>query len=460
MKKNVSFILVFLLILSVFSGCGNGSDNAKHYGDELTNDTLRVCVDCWSFSGKYSSNPSDHEYEVGVFLEDLAQDIKSACSIEKIVFEVLPHNGAERETALQRLRTEIMAGGGPDVFIMETVLDMLEDEKIAGVESREALFTFPEKNMESGLFLPLDEYMANNTQFTDWSNQTKAVMDAGRSGDGQVIIPMKYTLPIWVYPKSKVDPAISEMTMWEILENAETAELGAVLYTSHVRTDSSGDRASRSFLQYILGELADYENEELLFTEDELYEVIETAYSLRDDVEKNQLQYIESSADYDLVYQINLAYFDEDMTLVPLYSADGGVTASIRSYAAVNRNTKFPKEAFSVIDYIMQEDMQRNSYLYYKYYANGLPMQNDLGQEGKSLYANSLTERVLDEPYFEDLLSIKDQIAAVNFQNGLDSVLHELMADISFDHNINGATTIDRAVISEAYEKMKRMMGE
>lgn len=454
MKKVVSFILIVVFVLSLISGCGISDDSVKYYGDEVSNETLRICIDCTAFD----SSPTAFPEHLEKLLENLVEELKSSCGIEKVVFEILPDAGTERDTVLQRLRTEIMAGGGPDVFFMETNLDTLASEVSAGLSNRQSLFIFPEKNMESGVFLPLDDYMTNSTQFTDWSKQTKAVMEAGRSDEGQVIIPLTYTMPIWVYPKNEVDPSVSEMSMWEILENRETAGLGAVLYSSKTKTDNSDHQFIRLNLPFMLGRLADYETEKLLFTEDELYSITKTSICLQDDIEEQQLTYLESGAEYDLICQINLQYFDTEMTLVPLYSKNGGVTASIRSYAAINRNTKLPKEAFSVIDYIMQEDMQRSSDFYSSCFVDGLPMQHDLGQQGKSLRATSNPERVLAEPYFEDLLKIKEQITDVNFQTGLDSVLRELMDTLTLEYDSGGG--IQRKHVTEAYERMERMMGE
>ena len=153
-KRIISLVLAAAFLF--LTACSEKS--SKTYGDAVTDNTLLICVDCRNFSGQVSSNSSDKEYEVGIFLEALAHDIKRACGIEKLAFEVVPPDGAKRKSAMQRLRTEVMAGSGPDVFIMSGGIGSYE------FGYNDALFNFPENNMEGGLFLPLDEYMANNTQ--------------------------------------------------------------------------------------------------------------------------------------------------------------------------------------------------------------------------------------------------------------------------------------------------------
>ena len=434
-------LVLFLVFLPACSG--KSSDN--YYGDEVNSDTLVICMDCLSTVSTADS------YELEKELDQLMQEIKRACGIEKIAFEIIPGTGAERTTVLQRLRTEIMAGGGPDVFLMRTRTGSYE----FGYD--DALFNFPEKNMEAGLFLPLDEYMENSTQFTDWSAQTQVILDAGQNDEGQLIVPLTYTFPILVYPEDEITiPYTTELTMQEILEDPESTALGAVLYSDLSRSDEQGERNIRtSGIYYVLGKFADFEKEELLFTEDELYEVIVTMNSLHDAIEENELQYLETQAGYfDLIYQIGIPYFETDMALVPTYSMDGGVTASILSYAAVNRNTRLPQKAFSVIDYLMCEESQRTGLLYDSFFSGGLPLQHDLGSAEKSLRANSNPERSLDAPYFEDLLVIKEQITAVNFQNKLDYELLLLMREYQ------DCGMVSREDVAEAYTKMKRMIGE
>ena len=99
-KKILSILLAAVFVF--LTACSGGS--AEYFGDEVDKDTLVICLD--SYANR------DDEYWFQENLEKLLQDIKSACGIEKVAFEIIPREGAERSTALQRLRTEIMSGGG------------------------------------------------------------------------------------------------------------------------------------------------------------------------------------------------------------------------------------------------------------------------------------------------------------------------------------------------------------
>ncbi|MBP3704835.1 MAG: hypothetical protein J6I98_04790 [Clostridia bacterium] len=111
------------------------------------------------------------------------------------MLDVLPASGPERANALKRLRTEIMAGEGPDVFIMLCA---------GGFNSGEAFFQVPEKAMKNGLFLPLYEYL-ENAQFMEWDKQTAVIMAVGRDEYGQQLLPMAYTLPLTYYRASDIE---------------------------------------------------------------------------------------------------------------------------------------------------------------------------------------------------------------------------------------------------------------
>ena len=136
LKRALAMIMAWVLLLSLFSGCSKSDEN--YLGDPVEKDTLVICVDPGYGIDAYTLEP--HVLVVKEILRELGELLKKNCGIEKIAFELLPYNGVERETALQRLRTEIMAGEGPDVFLMRTLTTSEYD-----VDKRSALFKFPEK---------------------------------------------------------------------------------------------------------------------------------------------------------------------------------------------------------------------------------------------------------------------------------------------------------------------------
>ncbi|MBP3705282.1 MAG: hypothetical protein J6I98_07105 [Clostridia bacterium] len=126
-KKAVAVVMLVLAMISaMFSGCA-GKESVP----------LRICVDLGLTHAGASS--------VSSAVYDLIAPLESSGKISNIEVEYIPQEGSERESALKRLRVELMSGEGPDVFIMECV---------AGTHlyGGGTLFPMPEKAMEAGIF--------------------------------------------------------------------------------------------------------------------------------------------------------------------------------------------------------------------------------------------------------------------------------------------------------------------
>lgn len=460
MKRMVSFLLALILIFPMFSGCTaseeeelifeeKAGDIKEHFGDKESRKSLDICVD----AGISIEVTDDTLISM---MKELTNEIKSVIGIEEVSIECIPMEGAERDTALNRLKTEIMAGAGPDVFIMCTA-----NRHNRHANTPSALFNFPQKNMEAGLFLPLDEYMENNTRFTDWGKQNKTILDAGRTDEGQVVVPLTYTLPIFVYPKNEMNLTLSSsLTMQDFLNDLNNSSIDTVLYSAYERDfdDAETYTINSHHLAYALGQLADYKNEELLFTEDEFLNTVDMMTALYEQVDDIEFQYIAEEVGYGLFHEMALVNYDTEMSLVPIYSVDGGVTASVSSFAAVNRNTKFPEESFTVIDYLMQERVQSGSKIYRFLLDDGIPLQDDLCQEEKPISASVDPQRYFSAAHYEEFSEIKKQITAVNFRSELDLILEEILETTATEYFTTGECNLEG--IPETYAQMKRMVGE
>lgn len=73
--------------------------------------------------------------------------------ISRLTYTYLPRTGAERESQLTSIRTEVLAGKGPDIFICSCPNFDYDNSK--------PLFLFPNQVMERRVFLPLDSYLEN-----------------------------------------------------------------------------------------------------------------------------------------------------------------------------------------------------------------------------------------------------------------------------------------------------------
>ena len=384
-------------------------------------------------------------------VEELLSALSNNIDGRDIVIEFLP-NGlddmdipAARATTVSRLRVEILSGQGPDVFIMRYI-------KTAGLtgwelDSSEVLFKSPQKVMESGLFLPLDEYIENNARFAEWENFPQAVMDAGHNYEGQQIVPISYTLPVLIYPQNEFDYTPDRLLFWEdMLTDLELAPRMADLINSR-DYHTSADEVYTTYMDYLgftFGKMVDYDKEELLFTEEELLQRVNEILSQNpEDVYTNAEECLLGTKERS---------DSQPITLLPLYCDDGGVTARIDSYAAVNRNTDFPEDAFAVIDTLMSTEAQQNFKLYSNYfcrnYVSGLPMNEALYVTGtnEKMYSN-------DENYYE-FRELQAQITSAVFEDESFMLLSNLISDCL------NAPDQTESLVHKAYEDLQRRVRE
>ena len=444
--KKLAVLLLALLLLTL-PACSKKTDTDDPYlmcyGDPDAKDALHILVDF----------RVDDEIEKTA-LHNFAFSLQETGGLENLVFERLPQTGAERTTRIQRLRTEIMAGSGPDVFILAA----------GGWGTGEEFIPYPEKVMENGLFLTLDTYMENNSQFTNWDDQQQVVLAAGRTEEGQQIIPLSYTFPVQVYKQADliVDTPDTLLTWNDTLTDPKWKDLYASVNDLRLEAlvydlDGSAEWElfSYPFLEYAVGRIADYKAEELLVTEEELKERIEEVLTLREESplthEIGETPYRE----YMMSEDVSNKNYNVPITILPMYSDDGGVTVSVNNYAAINRNTKHPEKAYTVIDLLMREYTQLEfSYLFSLINDGGyIPLNN------KALHPDHPMRGhyYLDKSSLKELTDIKEQITAVNFYTDLSTDINSLLykCEDAWERN----EPID-GIVHEVYVQMQRKLRE
>ncbi len=454
MKKTLSILLAVLVLVMLFSGCAGEPG------------PLRICVDL-SFAGPIDAGIDTAFYDIFGVLQTYEK-------IGEYEVEYIPAEGAERETALDRIRTEVMSGKGPDVFILSCIREDFVNAH------QEALFPSPEKAMESDLFLPLDEYIENNAAYGEWDQFTKKILDAGRNEEGQQIIPIAYTLPVIVYRAEDVDTDIMDGKTWdEIFADEALYKLMAPLADGerpHYNVlNDMGSRGLDTNINYILGDLADYKTEELLFTE-ELQQRVREICEMKDFVEENEIynttgwyeEYLGDGFYRCFFAEKNGIYPETDeITVFPLRSQDGGVTATVTSFAAVNRNTRRPEEAFAVIDRLLYFGVMQESWIYSDYFfcygdnGSAIPLHTGLFTEELSRSGGSNGYLWTNDHRFppqiqEEFFKVLDDISHVEYADILHSELENMMfiaAQASDEQK-------REQIVSEYYSILKQIMAE
>lgn len=451
MKKVLYILCAVLCLAVVFTGCSKEPEPLRILVDadarEFANDSCAGSVSDFLSSVAEQGGPTDVEVEV------------------------LPDGGNEREAALERIRTEIMAGKGPDLYIVRSY---------RGVNSRDLMFPIPEKAMENGLFLPLDEYI-ENAQFMEWEKNTKVIMDAGRDEYGQQMIPLTYTMPLTFYRTADIPGVKPEKdTTWQDMISDESGVLTtAATWRHYGLTEYRFMDSEDNYLEYILGDFADFKSDALLFTEEELLtritEVIETdkAYAAEEIPEVPAHYQARMHVGYDRGPQNGYdsssgtrdwsgeSYrgieFNDPQTMIPIYSDDGGVTATVTGFMAIDANTDRAEDAFFLLDFIMSREWQRKNVLYahYEKEAGGIPVHEDLMQRTCPIFARSQFY-LLDENYAE-YSRVREQINRVYFQGTFTDIFDDMYWECRSAYD-RGEDLMP--IVEEYYTQLKILMAE
>ncbi len=449
MKKKSSVIFFFcLLVTLLISGC---SGKQK---------PLRILVD---IEGAYTTYPDlNQNASCGDFLAD---NVKLLGGPEDIEIEVIPAEGAERDVALTRVRTEVMAGGGPDVFIVSSATAPNPEKMQAELKS---LFLMPEKTKELGLFYPLDEYI-ENAQYMEWDKLTPAVMAAGRSEKyGQVLLPLVYDFNTAFFLKDDISYTPTAAGNWEDVLNDETGILKSVMPCGQFTSSSD-----------MLGVLADYTKNELLFTEEELYQRIDESVEMlhqdeaSTDLPKHYLTTYSAgwdksdnieSTDFGIVFASELEECQEQkkqlpIKAIPTYSDDGGAVATVRAFAAINGNTKRPDDAFLVLDYLLSKEGQSTSLIYHRLSDTGVPTYEGLmTEENPVVLSNGVKWSMSDENY-EAFCQARDCITHVKFLGTIEMELDRLWSNFEKAKRLGEDVDL-KEMVHEAYSRMAIEIGE
>ncbi len=344
MKK--AFALLMCTVMLVTAGCAEKSPVPEEKPSEP--DTLRMVTDMGWMSKWYTGKTRIKDGNNA--LQQIIDYFGGTPNGLKVELEVLPTDDGEYQAALTHMRTEIMAGKGPDVFYL-SCFGSCEDSLPINT-----LFLNPEHAMSSDFFLPLDEYI-ENAKFMEWDKLDKKVMEAGQYEGRQYILPMFYRLSMGVLHREA--DAESLPSDWQEAVSSGEEDIRR-MYAQAV------SRSTPGFRETVFGQIADNVGEELLLDKDELFQRTKEALMLYEQYPKvpsgsktNSGMWYINYSDYSLYYLNGTEdppKENTDFTFFAPKGTEGSVTAAIEHWCAVSSGTKHPEDAFSIIDMLLSEE--------------------------------------------------------------------------------------------------------
>lgn len=264
MKNRYWGLLVLNVLLIMLTGCANGiSISEKMSKAEETSETEGASV-LWVVTEQSTSDGMNYQAEAA------AESFGEAHEGMTVRIDILPTDAEEREIYLKQLRTQIMAGKGPDVYLLPTggVLTLDAPSRVSSMCGTtqmevEPLFQDVTQAMYNGMFADIsgcyDEDRALNTDALQID-----VMEAGVIDGCRYVLPLRYTMPILLTdPSNYEETGISQ----ELIDSGLSALVEYALETDDTMM-AMGLRMPDDMT--LLTGLFDYEKGEMVITTREI----------------------------------------------------------------------------------------------------------------------------------------------------------------------------------------------
>lgn len=268
-------------------------------------------------------------------VEFAARFLEGVDSGIEVRIQRLPDKQEERKTEIQKLRTEIMAGKGPDVYL-------LDGGRETGKEFL-PLLENPYQTMQSGALAPLDDLMEKDSYWED-STYSKAILKEGQYDGRQYILPM--SVNYYVLPRADDMEKMTGNTLGEWVEQAESSQ--------DVRIKEAFYSAVWSQCARWIQPAADYETGEVLFNKEKWYEFADRYFQLRAVVREGLTIKGESYRFESVV--VGDRKSEMDLQFVP--DIEGKKMASIQTYGAVGMSSDLKQEAYDFLMLFLNDRSQ------------------------------------------------------------------------------------------------------
>ncbi len=440
--------------LSGGSGESSGSGGSKSeaaVSEPAEQEPLRVFIDVEFGSNVFISVQEflrDYETETAkggkTKYKSFQTVIEDLGGLEDVEIEIPPKHGDERDTYLTALRTEMMAGKGPDVFVCLSGFGAHYFENNTGFCFEESLFRFPQQAMERNMFLPLDDHI-EKAQFMEWDKLTPIIMEAGKNEHGQLLLPMTYTMPLGYYRSADVEYRLEDTSLtWDDMLSGGPETL---LQAANI---------SESHQSAALAPIADYEEDQLALTEEELLEYVTSRMDAGSRLGEMDLPECSNG----LLHPNN--WFDQEngasdeLTLVPVFSRSGGYSAIITSFAGINVNTKRPDDAFFIVDYLMSKDAQQSRLYTHMTCGNAVPtMEGLMSGRGNGVSDGDGSNVYMSKNLYPEFVKLREGISGADFYTPLDRALYDMTLEI-----YNNPDKPLKDLVHKAYMNMSMELAE
>ena len=358
MKRKLTIILVLLLCLPLLSACGK---------DEIPEGPAELWV-VTELTEKYGMN-DQAERMIKVFQETYP-DVT-------VKLDILPTDKEERAVYLEKIRTQIMGGGGPDVYLMPTN-NIVPDESSPYGEVKKITPLFRDVNltMYNGLFYDISEYY-DEDETLEKEELNTSVMDGGVMDGCRYVLPLRYNISVYLVDRELLEAKGLDVSIFE-------GGMDDLMRLGLERNDSDIAKAALPYAwECYFSEYNDYPSERVLLTAGEVAELLRDYQAVV--AMQNTTDGLRVSSSMNYVYDgkffttegyaignINLAGLmdctatakaaGETLEMYPELASDGTLKGIIEYYAAIGSGCEYPRLAYEFVRLFLSEEAQYETY--------------------------------------------------------------------------------------------------
>lgn len=413
--KKYTWVLITVIFSICFVGCG------KKKIEETK--TLTLCVE---------ESLTDSARELLDLWETLNENVQGK-------LEVIPQDSDAAEIKISNIRTELMSGEGPDVFLLST-------NTTRRMEGYLCLFPNLEKTIYTDTFLPLDTFL-EESKHVNTETWNKKILEAGKTEQGQMILPLSYSYYKYAFPKTEVDKS-SIPNSWDALMTCENPMI-------------QKEMMPISFNFYSLfGKLADYKEGKLLFSKEEFHKQMEETKNHLQTLYEKELPASNSQgviSSWSSSFYTSLETSQEDMILAGVPNIEGGITAGVDWYTAINKNSQMKEDAFSLLDLMLRDEILSGQGIMVekKVMVDSLLGSNDIDQMISDTYL-SIKYPQLSDAAKSSLKELNQKINVVTLYSDLEWELSHLYSSYMRSRD----ETERKGLVSTAYDTMEMSIME
>ena len=271
------------------------------------------------------------------------------------------------------------------------------------------------QNVAKNAFLPLDDYI-KESEYLRSEDHFAPVFDTGKTDEGQVVLPITYYASVFLLDKAQLaDPDFTPKTWDELVNCEDTAVLKVVRNNLYTWCGAGIPR------------IADYATEKTILTEENLTAQFEDLLAMPASESFDEETALIQSGSYAQTDE-GMAYYAQNKDTVnalAIPNTEGGVTAFITSYAAINRNSPKADEVFRFFELLFSDEAQIDT-----------ETVNDA--RGTLLMLGNLNSFLTHKNAYlqpELLESVQSRVNAVRFYSVMDYTIYDTATTLTWEEN-------------------------